>query len=201
MYNLKFLDEETFIEKAWVTLSSDPFFKEFFKDVDCAAYFFTVLFGQDITTDMISYDNTENISSGGMTKRHDVFITIHFPKEDKIIHINMEMQNQYYTMLSERIEDDLHLGKSLKLNNRKQSKKIAFYSIWFLSPQCASHYRFKKFIKCCTIRAEDGSPLTNKDFIYLISLQKMKKCSIIQLRELAILFLNKNIKNLAFDDS
>lgn len=80
MYNLKFLDEETSIEKTWVTLSSDPFFKEFFKDVACATKIFTVLFGQNITTDMISYDDTKNIFSGGMTIRHDVFITIHFPK-------------------------------------------------------------------------------------------------------------------------
>lgn len=43
-------------------------------------------------------------------------------------------------------------------------------------------------------------PLANKDFIYLISLHKMKKYSILQLRELGILFLYENIKNLVFDN-
>lgn len=88
------------------------------------------------------------------------------------------------------------MGEGFKTEKSTQSKKLVYYSICFLSKQCASHYKFKKIINECTIKKEDGCPLANKDFIYLISLKKMVKISIIQLRELTKLFLDKNIKKI-----
>ncbi len=189
------LDEQTFLQTK-LTLTCDPFFKTFFKDKIVMVEFCKTMLHKDITPDMIEYEDTEEICDGGMTIRHDLFVTIHFPDEDKVIHINMEMQNQYYKGLSLRMENDLHIGKSLKLQNRNQSKKITYIGIWFLSIDCAKHYNFIDYIKECTIKDQYGEVLANNDYIYIINLQKMLTCSIIELQELAKLFIkNDNDKS------
>lgn len=183
-------EESYLISQTKFTLKSDPFFKTFFKDIKVLILFLLVMFHLKVTPDMISYEDTENIGDGGLTIRHDLFVTVHLPDEDKIIHINLEMQNKYYKGLSQRMEDDLHLGKFLKLKNRDQSKKITYYGLWFLSEECSKHYSFKDYIKECTIKDQYNEPLANNDFIYIINLQKMLNCSIIELQELAKLFIN-----------
>lgn len=189
---------ESKIIKHIYTLSYDPFFKYFFKDVIVMALFLTSLFGIKITPDMIDYEDTENIAEGGLVIRHDLYVTVHFNDEDKVIHIGLEMQNQFDSALSLRMEDDLHLGKTIKLNSREDSKKISYYGIWFLSRQCAKHYEFNKFVKKYTYRDEDNDLLADNDYIYLIDLQKMSNCSTIELQELAQLFLRKDLKKSDF---
>lgn len=191
-------EQEQYALRITYTLLSDLYLKKFFKDVMVLVLLLKCLFGFEITPDMIEYEDTENSSDGDMVMRHDLFVTIHFKDEDKIIHIGLEMQNRYDNFLNLRMENDVHLGKGIKLSSKDQSKKISYYGIWFLSPECSKHYEFHNFIEDYTYRKKNGTILAGVDYIYLINLQMMSECSTIKLRELAKLFLKYDYKKSDF---
>lgn len=93
------------------------------------------------------------------------------------------MQNYYDNDLKIRMELDSCVSIATKLESRKASKKITYYAIWFLSSDCAKHFRFDDYYKeIKKVDVKNGEPLGNIDNTILIDLQRMMECSKIELR-------------------
>lgn len=57
------------------------------------------------------------------------------------------MQNYYDNDLKIRMELYSCVSKTTKLESRKAYIKITYYAIWFLSSECAKHFRFDEYYK------------------------------------------------------
>lgn len=177
----------------FTNLSKDINLKLTLGDPILLAQFLTLIKGKEIHPENISYCNIEYFTYGKKELRVDLLIILKEDNQGKKKLINLEMQNQFTSTLDDRMLN--YMSSILSYNTKKGDDSIDFIyeAYWIMPQEAAINYKVgDTFIYSYGVLQHDPKHKRLQHEVNVINLQEMSSCGILELEDIARLFLAKN---------